>query len=111
MPIIIGLNSSRPSDAESHMYAVLALVEKNQKHSFTQTILHGLLGIFIMTSFTLKSSLVISCVLLALAISMVIYLLHAESSNLRIIQNQLLDLVRNTPQTVIDDIMNTSEEQ
>ena len=111
MPVIIGSNSSRPSDVQIHMYAILALIEKKQKHTFTQSILHGLVCVLIMTSFALKASLFISCVLLAIAISMLIYLLHAESSNLRVIQNQLLDLVRNTPQTVIDDIMNESEEQ
>ena len=111
MPVIIGSDSSRPCDVQIHMYAILALIEKKQKHTFTQSILHGLVCVLIMTSFTLKASLFISCVLKAIAISMVIYLLHAESSNLRVIQNQLLDLVRNTPQTVLDDIMNESEEQ
>ena len=39
MPFIIRTNSQRPSYAEIHMYAVLALIDKKQKHSFTQTIL------------------------------------------------------------------------
>ena len=111
MPVIIGTNSQKPSDAEIHMYAVLALVEKKQKHSFTQTILHDLLCFLIMTSFTLKSSLVISFILLASAIAMVICLLHAESENLRIIQTQLLDLERNSPEEVLNDIVNVPEDQ
>ena len=114
MPIVIGRNSSdssRPDDIQIHMFAILALIEKKQKHTFTQTILHGLLCVLIMTSITLKASLFASCVLLAIAISLVIYLLHSESANLRVIQSQLLDLVRNTPQEIFDNIVNESEDQ
>ena len=93
------------------MFTILSLIEKKQKHTFTQTILHGLLCVLIMTSITLKASLFASCVLLAIAISLVIYLLHSEIANLRIIQSQLLDLVRNTPQEIFDNIVNESEDQ
>ena len=58
-----------------------------------------------------QSLLFASCVLLAIAISLVIYLLHSESANLRIIQSQILDLMRNTPQEIFDNIVNESEDQ
>ena len=96
MPVLIRTNYQRPLEADLHMYAVLGLVEKREKHTFHQNILRCILCILIMTSLTLKT-----------AIALVIYLLHAESENLRVIHQHLLDLVRNTPESVLETIVST----
>ena len=60
-----------------------------------------------MTSLGMKAALTILCLLLFLAIGLVIYSLHQEAENLRVIQTQLIELVRNTPASVLNEMLNS----
>ena len=63
-----------------------------------------------MTSLGMKAALTILCLLLFLAIGLVIYSLHQEAENLRVIQTQLIELVRNTPASVLKEMLDNENE-
>ena len=111
MPIRInGSSVSPPTNAHLHMFAVLSLTEKREKHQSQQNILRLLLFVLMMTSLGMKAALTIPCLLLFLAIGLVIYSLHQEAENLRVIQTQLIELVRNTPASVLNEMLNSENE-
>jgi hypothetical protein len=63
-----------------------------------------------MTSLGMNAALTILCLLIFLAIGLVIYSLHQEAENLRVIQTQLIELVRNTPASVLNEMLNSENE-
>ena len=111
MPVIeLDRNAGR-DEVSIHMFSVLALRQKRLCIQTQINVLRVCLLFLMAASLGMKSALGASAVLLFLAIGLVIYSLHTESENLKVVQAQLVDIIRNTPLQVLNEVLDEQNDE
>ena len=105
MPFILSENLDLSEQQSLHVFTVLALRAKRDFVIRQLTLIKWSLLYLIMATLCLKISLGSSVILLVLAITLLIACLFNESESLRAIQEQLLDIVRNTPVETVNTLI------
>ena len=107
MPILIsGGDSQEASQRELSVFALCALTDKREASKRQINIIGFALFCAIMATWTIKISLGCAISLLMICIGFMLYSLYNESVVLRQVQRELLQLLRDTPQSDIDEFFN-----
>ena len=107
MPILISGGASREaSQRELSVFAICALSDRRDASRRQVNIIGFALFTAIMASWSIKISLGCAVSLLMICIGFMLYSLYNESRVLRQVQRELLQLLRNTPQSDIDEFFN-----
>ena len=107
MPILIsGGDSREASQRELSVFAICALSDRRDASRRQVNIIGFALFTAIMASWSIKISLGCAVSLLMICIGFMLYSLYNESRVLRQVQRELLQLLRDTPQSDIDQYFN-----
>ena len=107
MPILIsGCDSQEASQRELSVFAICALSDRREASRRQLNIIGFALFCAIMASWAIKISLGCAVSLLMICIGFMLYSLYNESRVLRQVQRELLQLLRDTPQSDIDQYFN-----
>ena len=107
MPILIsGGDSREASQRELSVFAICALSDRRDNSRRQVNIIGFALFTAIMASWSIKISLGCAVSLLMICIGFMLYSLYNESRVLRQVQRELLQLLRDTPQSDIDQYFN-----
>ena len=107
MPILIsGGNSQEASQRELSVFAICALTDRREASKRQLNIIGFALFCAVMASWAIKISLGCAVSLLMICIGFMLYSLYNESRVLHQVQRELLQLLRDTPQSDIDQYFN-----
>ena len=103
---ISGGDSHETSQRELSVFAICALTDRREVSRRQLNIIGFALFCAIMASWAIKISLGCAVSLLMICIGFMLYSLYNESRVLRQVQRELLQLLRNTPQSDINEFFN-----
>ena len=107
MPVLVsGGDSREASQRELSVFAICALSDRRDASKRQVNIIGFALFAAIMASWSIKISLGCAVSLLMICIGFMLYSLYNESRVLRQVQRELLQLLRDTPQSDIDQYFN-----
>ena len=104
MPIIVaGGDSGSASPRDLAVFSLCTLIDKRDASKRQLNVIAFAIFCSVMAGWALKISLGSACLLLCISVSFALYALYSESRTLRQIQRELLGLLRNTPQSDIEE--------
>ena len=107
MPVIVqGGDSRTASQRDLTIFALCSLIDKRDASKSQLNIIVFSVFCSLMASWGFKVSLGATCILLCISIAFALYALYTESTTLRQIQRELLSILRDTPQSDIEEFFN-----
>ena len=108
MPVLVAGNNGDENQRDLTIFALISLIDRRDACKLQLNVLSLSILCTVMASWTIKASLVATCVLLVLSISFCMYALYRESQTLRTIQTELLVLLRDTSREDIEQFFGNS---
>ena len=104
MPIIVaGGDTDSASPRELAVFSLCALIDKRDASKKQLNVIAFSIFCSLMAGWALKVCLGSACLLLCISVGFALYALYSESRTLRQIQRELLGLLRDTPQSDIEE--------